>query len=163
MKTVLVLSALILAPFVCSAQDAQLRSWAASLLESATAASIAPNLPNLKRVNTFRVFDPDAKAREGSFTRTVLQGVGRREETIFGAFNVVSVWTGPTLATTDMHPVIPREVASLMRLTPINLVRFDASDVNQRNRGQTDRWAPGALYRVRYHRGSEAGCQRAVC
>ena len=130
MKTVLVLSALVLiAPVVSSAQDAQLRSRAASLLESATAASVAPNLPNLERVDTFRVFDPDAKAREGSFTRTVLQGLGRREETTFGDFHVVSVWTGPTLATTDMHPVIPREVAILMRLTPINLVHFDASDV----------------------------------
>jgi hypothetical protein len=129
MKTVLVLSALVLAPFLSSAQDAQLRSRAVSLLESATAASVAPNLPNLERVDTFRVFDADAKAREGSFTRTVLQGVGRREETIFGDFHVVSVWTGETLATTDMHPVIPREVAILMQLTPINLVHFDASDV----------------------------------
>jgi Gram-negative bacterial TonB protein C-terminal len=129
MKTVLVLSALVLAPFLCAAQDAQLRSRAVSLLESATAASVAPNLPNLERVDTFRVFDAAAKAREGSFTRTVLQGVGRREETIFGDFHVVSVWSGETLATTDMHPVIPREVAILMQLTPINLVHFDASDV----------------------------------
>ncbi|PYU28042.1 MAG: hypothetical protein DMG32_03885 [Acidobacteria bacterium] len=129
MKTVLVLSALVLAPLLYAAQDAQLRSRAVSLLESATAASVAPSLPNLERVDTFRVFDADAKAREGSFTRTVLQGVGRREETIFGDFHVVSVWSGETLATTDMHPVIPREVAILMQLTPINLVHFDASDV----------------------------------
>jgi len=129
MKTVLVLSALLLAPFLSHAQDAQLRSRAVSLLESATAASVAPNLPNLERVDTFRIFDPDAKAREGSFSRVVLQGVGRREEIIFGDFRLVSVWTASTLATTDMHPVLPREVAILMHLTPINLVHFDASDV----------------------------------
>jgi len=129
MKTLLVLSALVFAPLLSPAQDAQLRSRAVSLLESATAASVAPDLPNLERVDTFRVFDADAKAREGSFTRTVLQGVGRREETLFGDFHVVSVWTGETLATTDMHPVAPREVATLMQLTPINLVHFDASDV----------------------------------
>jgi hypothetical protein len=140
MKTVLVLSALVLAPFLCAAQDAQLRSRAVSLLESATAASVAPDLPNLERVDTFRVFDTDAKAREGSFTRTVLQGVGRREETIFGDFHVVSVWTGETLETTDMHPVIPREVAILMQLTPINLVHFDASDVI---REITDKYVSG--------------------
>ncbi len=129
MKKVLVLSALLVVPFICQAQDAQLRSRAVSLLEGATAASVAPNLPNLERVDTFRVFDPDAKAREGSFTRVVLQGVGRREETIFGNFHLVSVWTGSGLATTDMHPVLPREVAILMHLTPINLPHFDAADV----------------------------------
>jgi hypothetical protein len=120
---------LLLAPLFSHAQDAQLRSRAVGLLEAATAASLAPNLPNLERADTFRVFDPEAKAREGSFTRVVLQGVGRREETVFGDFHLVSVWTAATLATTNMHPVLPREVAILMHLTPINLLHFDVADV----------------------------------
>jgi hypothetical protein len=40
MKTLLVLSALVSAPLLSPAQDAQLRSRAVSLLESATAASV---------------------------------------------------------------------------------------------------------------------------
>ena len=65
-------------------QDMELRSRAVALLERAHAVSTAPNLPNLERVDTFQVFDPNARAREGSFSRVVVQGVGRREETTFG-------------------------------------------------------------------------------
>ena len=137
MKTVRVLSALcsvfllalIGTPLTCDAQDAQLRARAESLMEAATAASVAPNLPNLERVDAFHVFDPDAKAREGSFTRIVLQGVGRRDETTFGDFHLITVWTGSRLATTQMHPVLPPPVAIFMHLTPINVPHFDAADV----------------------------------
>jgi hypothetical protein len=94
MNITLVLSALILIPTFSFAQDTELRSRAVGLLERAHAVSMAPNLPNLERVDTFRVFDPSASAREGSFTRVVIQGVGRREETTFGDYHLIQVWAG---------------------------------------------------------------------
>jgi hypothetical protein len=112
-----------------SAQDVELRSRAVGLLERAHAASLAPNLPNLERVDTFRVFDPSSTAREGSFTRVVIQGVGRREESTLGNYHVVNVWTGDNLTTTRVAALAPPEIATVMHLTPINLVRFDQADV----------------------------------
>ena len=40
------------------AEDARLRAEAVQLLERATAASTAPKLPDLERIDTFRVFGP---------------------------------------------------------------------------------------------------------
>lgn len=131
MKSALALLLLLIARNVYSAQDVELRSRAVGLLERAHAASLAPNLPNLERVDTFRVFDPSSTAREGSFTRVVIQGVGRREESTFGDYHVVNIWTGDTLATTRVNALAPPEIATVMHLTPINLVRFDQSDVIQ--------------------------------
>ena len=110
-------------------QDMELRSRAVALLERAHAVSMAPNLPNLERVDTFQVFDPNAGAREGSFSRVVVQGLGRREETTFGDYHLVEVWTGETLSTTRTPQLVPPEVDRVMWLTPIRLVTFDDSDV----------------------------------
>jgi hypothetical protein len=129
MKPTMAIVLLLVAVTLCSAQDADLRSRAVSLLERANAVSLAPNLPNLERVDTFRAFDPGSAAKEGSFSRVVLQGVGRREEATFGDYHVTNIWTGDILATTRANAVAPPEIASVMHLTPINLIRFDRSDV----------------------------------
>src|SRR5258708_12397191 len=110
-------------------QDMELRSRAVALLERAHAVSMAPNLPNLERVDTFQVFDPKAGAREGSFSRVVVQGLGRREETTFGDYHLVEVWTGETLSTNRTPQLVPLEVDRVIWLTPIRLVTFDDSDV----------------------------------
>jgi hypothetical protein len=126
MKPALALILLLISPAASSAQDAELRNRAVTLLERAHAVSLAPNLPNLERVDTFRVFDPSATVREGSFSRVVIQGVGRREETTFGDYHVVNIWTGRTLVTTEeKKELAPAEVDTVMHLTPIYLVRFD--------------------------------------
>src|SRR5258705_2123518 len=133
-------------------QDMTLRGRAIALLQRAHAVSISPNLPNLERVDTFQVFDPKAGAREGSFSRVVVQGLGRREETTFGDYHLVEVWTGETLSTNRTPQLLPPEVDRVMWLTPIRLVTFDDSDVF---RTITDRDIPqsiGPLYRVRHHR-----------
>ena len=96
----LALLALILTPTFTFAQDAELGTRAVAMLERAHAVSVAPNLPNLERVDTFQTFDSSSSAREGSFTRVVVQGVGRREETNFGDYHLTQVWAGTTLATT---------------------------------------------------------------
>ena len=128
MKSALALF-LLMAPAVCSAQDLELRSRAVILLERADAISLTPNPPNVERVDTFRVFDTSSAAREGSFSRVVVQGVGRREETTFGDYHVINVWRGSVLVTTQPNALAPPEVATVMHLTPINLTRFDQSDV----------------------------------
>jgi hypothetical protein len=129
MKRILLL---LLVSFVAASsytQDMTLRSRAIALLERAHAVSISPNLPNLERVDTFQVFDPNAGAREGSFSRVVVQGLGRREETTFGDYRLVQVWTGETLSTNRTPQLVPPEVDRVMWLTPIRLVTFDDSDV----------------------------------
>jgi hypothetical protein len=129
MKPALALILLLIAPTFLIAQDANLRSQAVTLLERAHSASLAPNLPNLERTDTFRVFDPDSASREGSFSRVVIQGVGRREETTFGEYHVINVWRGDILETTHPNAIAPSEVDAVMQITPINLVRLDKSDV----------------------------------
>ncbi len=65
MKPVLLLIAFLLAPTLSSAQDPAMRSRAVALMERVHAVSLAPDPPNSERVDTFVVFDPRARAREG--------------------------------------------------------------------------------------------------
>jgi hypothetical protein len=111
------------------AEDPQLRQEAIRLMEKATSMSTAPNLPNLERIDTLRVFGSEPGVQEGSFTRVVIQGTGRRDETTFGNYHVIDVWTRGRLATSRTREVAPPDVATLMRLTPIYLVHFDHEDV----------------------------------
>jgi TonB family protein len=131
MKPVLTLLAIILACDICFAEDPQLRQEAVRLLERANALSLAPNLPNLERTVTFRVFNSGSADQEGTFTRVVVQGTGRRDETTFGDYHVINVWASGHLATTRTKELAPPDVVTVMRLTPILLVRFDHEDVIQ--------------------------------
>jgi len=111
------------------AQDQDVRREAIQLLEHANAVSMSPKLPNLERIDTFRVLDPASGPREGSFTRVVIQGTGRREEVNFGSYQAVSVWTRAGLTTNRKTDLLPVEVENLLRITPIYLHRFDDQDV----------------------------------
>jgi len=111
-----------------AAQDLKLREEAVRLLERATAVSSSPKLPNLERVDTFRVFG-DAGAQEGSFSRVVIQGTGRREEYTFGDYHLVNVWTQKQVAVAGTPRILPAELVTVLRVTPIWLVRFDGEDV----------------------------------
>ena len=88
MKPALALLALFVAPTLSFSQDLQLRQEAVRLLEQANAASLSPHLPNLERTDTFRVFNSESAAEEGTLTRVVVQGTGRRDEVTFGDFHV---------------------------------------------------------------------------
>ena len=110
-------------------EDIQLRAEAVRLLERANLVSTSPKLPNLERADTFLAFDDAYGTREGSFTRVVIQGTGRRDETTFGDFHSLNVWSRGHLYRTRTQAVAPPEVANLMRITPIYLVRFDHEDV----------------------------------
>ena len=127
MKAAFLLVAL-LASTLGLAEDVNLREEAERLLERANRVSSPPNLPNLERVDTFRTFD---SAAEGSFTRVVVQGTGRREEFILGAHHFIAVITPGALSLSGMPGMAPPELLTIMRLTPIWLVRFDHQDVIQ--------------------------------
>lgn len=120
---------LLISTIGCFAQDIRVREEAVTLLEKARLASSAPNWPNLQRTDTFRVFQPDGSVREGTFTRTVVQGTGRREEITFGDYHVVNIWTKTELATVRNRDVQPPDVRTLLRITPVYRVWFNQEDV----------------------------------
>ncbi|MGA2629711.1 MAG: energy transducer TonB [Terriglobia bacterium] len=144
MKSALMLVTLLSVAAWCPAEDVRVRQDAVRLLERANAASLSPDLPNLERSVAFRVLDSTTGAQEGTFTRVVVQGTGRRDEITFGNFHVIDVYTGPHLATSRTREVPPAEIHDVLRLTPIDLVRFDNEDVIE---GITDRQAGGRALR----------------
>src|SRR6266700_1912144 len=130
MKSVLnVLPLILFAAIPASAQDPELRREAVQLLERANGVSLSPKLPNLERVDTFRVFDSDSGTQEGTFTRVVVQGTGRREESRFGEYHSLDIRAGGHLATVRSSELPPAEINTVMRLTPIYLLRFADDDV----------------------------------
>jgi hypothetical protein len=132
-KTLLKLLPLILIfASVASAQDPQVRSEAVELMERATAASVAAKLPNLERVDTFLAMDTPNGAREGSFTRVVVQGVGKREESSFGDYHFVQIWTNGRIASSGSQEIAPPEIETVYNITPIRIPRFDGEDVIHR-------------------------------
>lgn len=109
-------------------QDLKIREEAVRLLEHANAVSSSPKLPNLERVDTFRIFG-DSGITEGSFSRVVIQGVGRRDEYILGDYDLVNVWTHGQVAVAGHGNLLPPDLLNVLRMTPIHLVRFDDQDV----------------------------------
>ena len=101
------------------------------MLEHAAAVSSSRQLPNLERTDTFVAYDLAHGTREGTFTRVVIQGTGRRDEVAFGDYHSLNVWARGRLATTRSQPLAPPEIVDLMRLTPIYMLRFDHEDVIQ--------------------------------
>ena len=120
MKASFVLLALLIST-ACYAEDVKLREEAEQLLERANRVSSPARLPNLERVDTFRVQDSSSGAAEGYFTRVVVQGTGRREEFILGSYHVLNVVTAGGLSVSGNPGMVPAEVPLLMSLTPIRL------------------------------------------
>jgi Gram-negative bacterial TonB protein C-terminal len=112
-----------------SAQDVKVRERAEHLLERANAVSSSPHLPNLERIDTFRVFE-DGSVKEGSFSHVVMQGTGRRDEYTFADYHLLNVWTQKQVAVVGGGGhLLPPELVNVLRITPIWLVRFDGEDV----------------------------------
>jgi Gram-negative bacterial TonB protein C-terminal len=128
MKSALALLTLLVIPVPAFAQDVKVREQAEHLLERANAVSSSPHLPNLERIDTFRVFEEGA-VKEGSFTRVVVQGTGRREEFTYGDYHLLNVWTQKQVAVVGSSRLLPPQLLNVLRITPINLVRFDGEDV----------------------------------
>lgn len=132
MKRLLALLPILVVSLVSFSEDIKVREEAVRLLEKADAASAGVNLPNLERTDTFRAFGGEPGVKEGTFTRVVIQGTGRREETTFGDYHVVNVITRKGVATVRTEAMAPPEVRTLMWLTPINPLVFDDKDVIHR-------------------------------
>jgi TonB family protein len=128
MQSALALLTLLVVTTPAFSQDVKVREQAEHLLERANAVSSSPHLPNLERIDTFRIFE-DRAVKEGSFTRVVVQGTGRRDEYTYGDYHLLNVWTQKQVAVVGSSRLLPPELVNVMRLTPINLVRFDGEDV----------------------------------
>ena len=85
-------------------------------------------MPNLERTDTLRVSGGDT-IQEGTFTRVVIQGTGRRDDYSFGNFHLLNVFTRGQVAVVGTPQIAPPEINRLLRITPIALVRFDHEDV----------------------------------
>jgi len=130
MKPVLGILLVFVALFTSSSfcQDIKVREQAVLLLEHANAVSSSPKLPNLERVDTFRAYS-EAGVQEGSFSRVVIQGVGRREEYNFGAFHLLNVHTQKQVAVAGSPKIVPAELMKVLQITPIWRGQFDDEDV----------------------------------
>lgn len=129
MKSAQALLAVVLTSTLTFSEDMQLRQEAVRLMEKADAVTTSLHLPNLERTSTFRVFGTESSVMEGVFTRVVIQGIGRREETTFGNYHSVEVWTENGTTSTETSEVEPREVRLIKGLTPIWRGHFDHEDV----------------------------------
>ncbi len=129
-STVAPLLVLLVLP-LCYSQDLKLREEAVHLVEHANAVSSSPKLPDLERVDTFRVLNEDG-VKDGSFSRAVIQGVGRREEYRFGEYHLLNIWTQRQVAVAGTPHVLPAELVNVLRITPIYLISFDSQDVIRR-------------------------------
>lgn len=112
----------------CFAQDVKIREQAEHLLERATAVSTSPHLPDLERIDTFKAFE-SGSVKEGSFTRVVVQGTGRREEFTYGDYHLLNIWTQKQVAVVGSSRLLPPMLVNVMRVTPIHLVHFDGEDI----------------------------------
>ena len=131
-RTCLAASALLVCALPAHAQDPEVRREAVQLMERANEVSLSPNLPNLKRVDAFRALGGDSGTREGTFTRQVVQNTVTRDEVSFGDYHSLNIESREHVVTVRSTELPPPEVATLLRITPINLVRFDGDDVIHR-------------------------------
>ena len=132
MKLIVVVAFSVVLSLPAFAQDPQVRRDAVQLLERANGVSLSPHLPNLERIDNFRVLDNSSGPREGTFTRVVVQGTGRRDEVTFGSYHTLDITSEAGVETVRTGELPPPEVDTVLRITPIRLVRFDASDVIHR-------------------------------
>jgi hypothetical protein len=129
MKTALALVTLVVTSIASLAQDIRVRVEAVHLLERGNAVTTPVKYPDLERVDSFQVFGADQAVKEGTFTRVVIQGTGRRDETTFGDYHLVDVIANGGMSRAQNQAVAPPEVKTLMRVTPIYHVSFNNEDV----------------------------------
>ncbi len=110
------------------AQDMPLRVEALKLLNHANAVSRSAHvLPNRKLDVTFRTFGLDGTTNEGTYS--VIYAVdSERYETHFGEYHAISIHLPDKIVQNGYTPP-PMEVLEVQSLSPIDVGRFDESDV----------------------------------
>jgi Gram-negative bacterial TonB protein C-terminal len=110
------------------AQDIRLHQTAVQLLEKANAASTMVVRPNFEQTVTFQSLD-SADRGLGEFRRTSAGPEGHRDETRFGDFHLINIWTADQLIVKGEGRQTPGIVKRMMQSLPIRLVQFDQQDV----------------------------------
>jgi hypothetical protein len=122
---------LLIVPFcalLSRAEDVKLREQAVHLLEHANAVSLPGGIPNYEHVVSFRVYDLDGTAKEGTFSHAAVGATGYREEETLGDYHAVSVRSGDRISSTaGWHE--PPELREVREQLPVQLGRFDKEDV----------------------------------
>ena len=114
------------------AEDLRVRQRAIYLLERGNAVTTPIKLPDLERVDRFRTTEFSGSKtveNEGTFTRVVIQGSGRRDEAILGDYHLVDVFVNGGMSRMQTQALAPAEVKTVMRITPIYHVSFNNEDV----------------------------------
>jgi TonB family protein len=112
-----------------AAEDLKLRQEAVELLEHADAVSTPAVEPPTEALASFRWFNPDASAQDGTLATIISPGTGQRTEWHFGDFHLVNIHLDRKLAIAGENAAtIPAAVRKVGELLPIRLVRFDHAD-----------------------------------
>lgn len=116
------------APVSLCAQDMPLRVEALGLLNHANAVSRSTRvLPNRKLEATFRAYGLDGTTRDGTYS--VIYAIdSERYETHFGEYNAISIHLPDKIVQNGYTPP-PLEALEVHSLSPIDVNRFDQSDV----------------------------------
>jgi hypothetical protein len=113
-------------------EDPALRAEAVRLNERALKLS-SPVWPANEAYDTFRVFDAaPGEPSEGDFKISVSAPALRRWEFNYGAYHFIQVQNGREFATFRTRPDEPAAVTVARKLLPVNLGRFDQSDIIRR-------------------------------
>ncbi len=111
-----------------NAQDMPVRVEAIRLLERGNAVSRSSRvLPNRKLDLTFRAYEPDGTAKDGTYS--VIYAVdSERYETHFGDYNSISIHLPDRIVQSEYVPP-PIESLEVYHLAPVVNGRFDESDI----------------------------------
>lgn len=110
------------------AEDVKLREQAVQLLELANAVSLPGALKNYKQSVTFRFHELDGTVKEGTFTRWYAASSLYRTESTLGDYHDAVVTSG-SQRSDKSNGNIPPALLDLRAQLPVNLGRFDDSDV----------------------------------
>lgn len=122
------LAAILVGSTLLQAEDVKLREQAVHLMAIANAVSLPGALKNYSQVVTFRIYEPDAAEKDGTFTRISAGAAGYREEFTFGEYHNIIVRSGDRISSTA-HVAMPLDLRKLYQELPIRLGLFDHEDV----------------------------------
>jgi hypothetical protein len=111
------------------AEDVKLRQEAVQVLEHAGVMSTPAMRPVSETDATFRWFNSEGGAQDGTLTTITSPGMGQRTEWRFGDFHLVNIHTDRKLAIAgENSSSIPAAIRKVGELVPMPTVQFDKED-----------------------------------
>ena len=99
------------------------------MLEHADSLSVLAVRPETQTDVTFRWFNSDGSAQDGTLTILYSPGTGERTEWHFGEFHLINITIPGKLILAGQHAsTIPAAIRMVGEIVPIHLVRFDHAD-----------------------------------